>query len=607
MKLRQTRSIERQTTAAAPPSMARWISKGALGLLALGVATSAAAPAHAFPGFYVGKNAEPRNVHAAHVVVLRQGDKSSVTVMPDYSGPLEPFAMVLAVPADVTMDRVKTLKRNYVDRVEQLTAPRFHEFWEMDPCEPGPAQQEWERNLAASGDTAFLGGSVPTAGDKRVPKELLLTVVPEFKEKSEFGYTLLDETQSKDVVGWLKKQGYAPSDAVAQAVKPYADAGMKFLVAKVDHNAIELIGGDRAVLSPIRFWTETAWDTVPARLGLASIDKHQELFVYVLHPEKRYETKNYKTVVPPTNLEVDFKVKERMGEFYNGLYDLVAQKNPKSFMLEYAWSSQDCGKPCPNEPLMINELLSLGGDVFEEFVPKEQREPAPPDLSDEEQKKLEAEWKVLKPAERAKAKKEHEAQQKELARRKALLERQKYVVTRLHYRYDASSLPDDPQLGTAETHLEGGIGVPKGKDAELPMDVKSAAQSKLQLRYNHFHPWKGMMQCESPERYRWGKAPRTYRGLRKIWVAEDLARKKRNLFVPAQVIQDPVPSLGITPVAAQADAGAPDGGAEAQAPAKEKGCGCAVPGQSRSAGGIGVMLGMSLLGAWFARRRRASR
>lgn len=532
----------------------------------------------ALPGFYVGKNGEQRNANSTHIVIMRKGDLSAVTVMPDYQGPLEPFAFVLAVPADVTPEQVKVLKRNYVDRLEQMTAPRFHEFWEMDPCEPGPAEQEWERNMQASADSAFLGGGMPTGGEKRVPKEMLMTVVPEFKEKSEYAVTLLDEAKSKNIVDTLKQQGWVVPDATAQTAKAYADAGLRFVVAKVDSNAIELIGGDRAVLSPIRFTTATPYDTIHSKLGLSSSSGPQELFVYVLHPDQRYEAKNYKNIVPPTNVEVDFKVKERMGEFYNGLHDLILQKNPNTFLNEYAWSTEGCGRPCPNEPLLINEILSLGGDSFEAALPEEERNPEPPALTDEEEKKLKAELEPLKPKDRVKAKKEQEEQRKELARRKAMLARQKYVVSRLHYRYDAKGLPNDPQLGPAGGHLDGGYAVPTGSKHEVSAEVKSASQSKLQVRYNFFHPWISVVKCEKPEPGKWGKAPRTYRGLRKTWVAEDLARKNRKLFTPAEVIKTSVPSLGITPVAAPAaDAGTADGGTEGAAGDK-KGCGCAVPG-----------------------------
>ncbi len=92
---------------------------------------------------------------------------------------------------------------------------------------------------------------------------------------------------------------------------------MRLVVAQVDTNRIELVGGDRAQLSPIRFWTEQPYVKIPDRVGLINAGgKQQELIVYVLDPEQRYESKNYKNLFPPTNVEVDFSVKERIGEFY---------------------------------------------------------------------------------------------------------------------------------------------------------------------------------------------------------------------------------------------------------------------------------------------------
>ena len=75
-------------------------------------------------------------------------------------------------------------------------------------------------------------------------------------------------------------------------------AGMRLVVAQVDTKRIELAGGDRAQLSPIRFWTEQPYGKIPDRVGLLNAGGKQELIVYVLDPEQRYESKNYKNLVP---------------------------------------------------------------------------------------------------------------------------------------------------------------------------------------------------------------------------------------------------------------------------------------------------------------------
>lgn len=556
-------------------------------------------PAHAFVGLFVGKQPGKRVNHASFVVVMRKGGTTVVTVMNDYEGPLDDFALVMPVPSDVTVDHVKMLKRDLMDRIDRITAPRFHRFWEEDPCDPSAPIQQWQQSRKASNATAFLGGGSTMGGmggEKPVPKAMLMNVTPEFNQ-GEYSFSILDDSDANDFDGWLKKQGYQAPPGAAQAVAPYVKAGMKLLVAHVDSRKIELEGGGRAMLSPFRFYTEKPFDTIPEKLGLLNIDKKQELIVYVLDPNARYETKNYENVFPPTNIQVDFKVKERIGEFYAALQDLIAKKHPKAFLDEYAWSTTGCGQPCPDDPLDVGELLTFGGDVFERSVPKSELNPKPPPLTDAEKKQL----KGLK----GKDRKQFFADRKELARRKALIARQKYVLSRLDYRFDARTLPEDPKIGPTGA-VQGGVGVPKGRQARIATAVTPAKTNELQTRYINVHPWKGMMKCKSPDRWRWGIPPRTYRGLRKIWVATDLTRKNRTKIRPAAVVVTPVPSLGLSghasPTALRAPHDAGVGDAGARAAKKSSRCGCSVPGGRAPLSLSGVLLGV--LGAGLIVRRR---
>jgi hypothetical protein len=558
----------------------------------------------AFPGFYAGKNTAKRAAHATHMVIMLKGEASAVTVMPDYEGPLEPFAMVLVVPGDVTAERVTPLKREFVDRVEKITAPRFHEFWELDPCEPGSAEQEWERSMSARGDTAFLGGSGPQFGQKKVAKELFLNVETSFKESSEYTITVLGAEENLGDV--LRQKGYVPPSGALEAVAPYRSQGWTFLIAEVDSNRIELVGGDRAILSPIRFWSEKPFTKIPARVGLKNApDKpelfKQELFVYVFHPDKRYATKNYPNVFPPTNIEVDFIVKERVGEFYAGIHDMMLATQPHAFLSEYAWQTQGCGQRCATEPPLINEILSMGGDAFEQFVPDEEKNPEPPELTEEQKKEFKATLDgvepKLTPKERRDREKQFEEERKLVEARKALVARHHYVLSRVHHRYDEKGLPRDPEIGPAP-HVKGGVDIPKGKEGELPTKVEPAARSQHQTRYVFFHPWISVIKCDRPERYRWGKSPRTYRGLRKIWLAEDMTRRNRKQIVPAAVVIDPIPSLGLRGKAALPGDGGADAGEGAE---NAKGrCGCSTPGERSSSSPLAA----ALLALACVRRRR---
>jgi MYXO-CTERM domain-containing protein len=564
------------------------------------MATLLLAPgAYAFPGMMASKG-KPPVVHATHIVVMKKGPTTVVSVMPDYQGSLEPFVVVLPVPPDVTADHVVTLKREFVDHADMISAPRFHEFWEQDPCDQGPTEQEWQRNLKVSG-SGFLGAPQPGFGEKKVAKELLIDTSVKVKE-GEYTITVLPPGTSP--LGWMQSKGYKPPPGADQALAPYASQA--FVVAEVDVKRIELVGGDRAQLSPIRFFTDQPYDTLPIRLGLlnASEKDKQEYVLYTLDTEKRYEIGNYKTISPPTNVEVTFEIKERVGEFYNSLYDSILAQNPDAVLREYAWSHEGCGQPCATEPFSLTELLSLGGDIFERAVSDEEKNPKPPELTKEEKELDQAILKeIKKPKERRERQKMMEDDRKKIASVKALVERHKYILARLHYRYDAKTLARDPQLQAASAPLEGGIALPKGQKRESNMSVGPGKENKLQTRFNNFHNWKPVIHCPGPERWRWGKSPPDYRGLRKTWIADDLTRKSRTQM-PAQAnLLTPLPELKLGPGFAVADAGADaaDGG---DAAGSGKGCGCRLAGTPER-GSLALTLA-ALVGVGFlARRRRA--
>lgn len=570
-----------------------WVNpQSALRVVLTGVVLAYSAycsPALALPGFFATKSGNATS-SSTQVVLMMNDNETAVSVATDYKGPSQTFALVLPVPSDVSLKEVLTLKRHSVERLDELTAPRFHEFWEMDPCEEGKTEQIWERSLAASESSDFLGMNMGAGdmlkGTTKAPKEMRTKVDADFRDEgSEYKFSLV----TSDVMAWLKGKGYQPPAGVD--VGKYS--GMQFLVAETDPQKAELGGKGEALLSAIRYNTKKPV-TVASTLGLANADKMHELIIYTLHPTKRFETANYPTVFPPTNVQVDFTVKERIGEFYAGIHDLLLAKDPTGFVAEYAWPTEGCGEPCVNAALRLDELLTLGADAFERSLSDDVRNPAPPERSEEEEK-------VYKKAKK-KEKKEMDDLAKEIARRKALMERHKsYVLSRLHHRYDAKGLPKDIELRPAPA-AEGGVAIPQGEKGDMSTEVNTgAAVNKLQTRFVHLHPDKAVIKCEKPERYRWGKPPRTYRGARKIWTAQQLASRDRTKVKPAELVLSSYPKLDLkaqatTEEKARAELVKKD---EAE---KAKDSGCAMAGtNSTSAWAVAVVAGALLS---LVRRRR---
>jgi hypothetical protein len=567
-----------------------------------------ATAASASPVMLAGAGSE--KVHSTQVYLMQKDGVSVVTVLPDYQGPLSGFAVIVPVPADVTTEMVTTLKREYTDRVALVSAPRFAEFWEMDPCDTEKQEQDWERDLTASADTGFLG-TVKTDPSKKVAKEMLLDV--ESKSKSgEYKETIIGTAD--EVKAWLSKMKYDLPQGGAESLASYESAGYKFLAMDVDTNRMELVGADRATLSPIRFWTKEKVSKLPTRFGLPSAAKAQELEIFTMVPGQRMQTMNYETKAAPTNLSVvteyvesedkKYNLKEKMPEFYTALQDRFLEKNPNTFLLEYAWPTEDCGNPCPTEPLLPHELLSLGADVFEATLPEKVRRPEPPEITEEEKAKLEAALSGEKTKkEKKEIEKQFEADRAELAARKGLIERNKYILSRLHYRYNGAQMPKDVELGPGAA-ITGGVGLPEGEFGEADVSVKPDKDNHFQTRFNGLFPNIAVVKCEDPKPYRWGKAPRSYRGLRKIWVAEDLARKDRTRVKVDEAVLTAFPTLGLPGRAgmeAEKKAKEEADKVVAVAAKEESGCGCSNAGLPRRGLWAGL-LGFFALG--LVRRRR---
>lgn len=624
----------------------------------------AAAPSAAFPGVYLSKKDSDLAVHSAHVILMQKENVSVVTVMPDFSGEQEPFAIVMPVPADVTWDRFRSVKTEYINRVDEMTAPRFLRFFEMDPCDTAPPQQEWERDLRVK-TTGFMGGDSAQA-EKTVPKELIMDLNTEFKRSAESEYRFMligadapdpdaDEGKEKskaakkkekdkkakkgqdasdagveeeepppspvDFATFVNGSGYKVPEPVRSALDAYVQQGMKLAVIEVDTRKTELVAGGRAQLGGIRYWSTTPVTKIPSTLGLFNSAGKQDLFVYVLAPQKRWGPTNYKAIFPPTNIGTLFDVQkkekkvyteERMPELYNAIYDRILEKTPGVALFEYAWHTKGCGQPCPNEPLLVNELMTLGGDVLEaELVSEKDAHPEPPPETDEEKKAFAEDLKLLKTAkEKREAIKARKEERYELARRKGLIARQNYVMSRFHLRYTKDSLKKDLEIGEVPGQVTGGIALPTGTKPDVNTKVEPVqgqGASQFQVRVNSYQPWDGEVKCEKPERGRWGKTPRHVRWRRKVFTGTNLnlQLERRSMITPEDVLLEPLPALGFqaAKVGAKADT-PPDAGAEEAVAEKEKGCGCVLTDSASSAprnSAVGALLAAIAL---LARRRR---
>jgi len=266
----------------------------------------------------------------------------------------------------------------------------------------------------------------------------------------EYNIVILSARDSSGLETWLHQEHYNIPQGAERVLRPYVEAGTKFFVARVDIERVRFENG-RALLSPLRFHYDSDEFNLPVRLGLMNSSGNQDLLVHILARGQRFETANYTNVFIPTNIRVVDAVRQEFGPFYDLLFRRAIASSPRSVVTEYSWDAGSCD-PCPTEPLNAAEIMTLGADAIGGENPYG------------------------------------------------------FVLTRLHYRYNADTLGEDLVFRAAPP-IVGGRGMP---DAEGKMTEGGATpgdMNNFQGRYVILHPWQGPIACPNPSRGQWGGPP----------------------------------------------------------------------------------------------------
>ena len=104
-------------------------------LLAFCALTATIASAQAFCGFYVGKADANLFNEASQVIVVRDGDKTVVSMLNDYKGELKEFAVVVPVPSVLQKGQINVGDKKIFDRLDAYSAPRLAEYYDPNPCD----------------------------------------------------------------------------------------------------------------------------------------------------------------------------------------------------------------------------------------------------------------------------------------------------------------------------------------------------------------------------------------------------------------------------------------------------------------------------------------
>ena len=400
-------------------------ASAALALLAL------APSANAFCGFYVAKADTDLFNSSSKVALVRDGDRTVMTMANDYQGDPTEFAMVIPVPTVITKDQVHISEAALLEHLDAYTAPRLVEYFDSDPCND---------LITVTGSRLKRDRLTASAPEMEESKALGVTIEEQFSV-GEYDILVLSATESDGLQSWLDENGYKVPEGAKQTLGSYIKQGMKFFVAKVNLEEKARQGGE--MLRPIAVAFESPKFTLPIRLGTLNANGDQDLFVYTLTRKGKVETTNYRTMKIPSDKELPIFIKDDFGDFYKDMYATTAEREGgHGVFMEYAWDMNWCD-PCAADPMSRDELQELGV-----FWMDESNDPSI------------------------------------LPRRPSPGGAQNVFVTRLHVRYDAESFPEDLKFKTTgdQSNFQGRYILRHAYEGEMKCDAADAYKRDVNKR-----------------------------------------------------------------------------------------------------------------------------
>jgi len=309
----------------------------------------AALDAHAFCGFYVAQGNAKLFNRASKVVMVRDGDRTVLTMASDFEGDPRRFAVVIPVPTPITREQIHVGDKALIDHLDAYSSPRLVEYFDPDPCHI--AVYEGMPAAASINVSKMARDEAARARSLGVTIEARYTV-------GEYDILILSAAQSNGLETWLRGNGYTIPNGASAVLGSYIRQKMKFFVARVNLTEQARLG--YSYLRPLQVAYESPKFMLPIRLGTVNAAGAQELFVFAIRRKGRVETTNYRTVKLPSDVDVPLYIRYDFAPFYKALFDeQVRREDMHAIFTEYAWDMNWCD-PCAADPLSHEELRKLG-------------------------------------------------------------------------------------------------------------------------------------------------------------------------------------------------------------------------------------------------------
>ena len=309
-------------------------------------------PALSFCGFYVAQAGASLFNESSEVILVRNGNHTTVTMANDFKGEVKDFAMVVPVPEVLDREDIRIVEREVFVKFDGYSGPRLVEYYDKNPCEPIILYEREEMAMSAEPLDGFYDDGVTIEAEYQV---------------GEYNILILSATESQGLKSWLTRNEYQIPEGAEEVLEPYIKSDLKFFVVKVNLEEMDKTGYD--YLRPLQIEYDSEEFMLPIRLGMANANGDQDLIIYALSQEGRIECTNYQTVEVPSNFNIPLFVRDTFDQFYVSLFNKAYQENSKAVFVEYSWDldSENYLKcdPCSGQPPAYEDLLQAGVNWLE--------------------------------------------------------------------------------------------------------------------------------------------------------------------------------------------------------------------------------------------------
>ncbi len=309
-----------------------------------------------FCGFYVSKADGTLKNKTSQVILVRDGNKSVITMYNDFKGDTKDFAMVVPVPVVLRKDDIKVVDQSIFQKLNDYSSPRLVEYWDQNPCYDNETMMDKSVSPQASLNEIVVRGYGNVKKKESVKIEAQYIV-------GEYDILILSAKESSGLKNWLNENGYKIPANAEEVLDPYIKSNLKFFVVKVNEKEKQKLNNN--FLRPIQISFNSPKFMLPIRLGMANADGDQDLIVYAFTRKGRIESTNYRNVDIVSNKNIPLFVQKNFGAFYGNLFTNQWDKENKSVaFLEYAWNVTPINQmkcdPCVGNPPTEQDLVQSG-------------------------------------------------------------------------------------------------------------------------------------------------------------------------------------------------------------------------------------------------------